>query len=409
MKQSKKKRFLKDLVSDAKQYILKQSYSAVSVYHYQRIWMHLVRYAEDRQVDYFSMDFALKFLKEYEKIGDCSGLTKNDISKLRIIKVLNDLSQGNEVKRKYPCTTVEMPESFAEASEGYKKYLLRKGQKEKTVQSKLSRIRIFFMYLEEHSFSLIDIDFSVISGFYSFLSSKYATNAISNIQFTLRDFLRFSEDFRLVPKNSSRLVATIYSNKHERLPCTYSRDEINAILNAIDRSTRYGKRDYAMLLLAVQLGMRSCDICRLRTNSIHWQDRTVTFLQEKTSIHTNLPLTELLVYALADYLKNARPNSDSDLLFVHMGANPEMGYTESNLYATINKYMKKAGTNTCGKRHGMHAIRHSLSSELLKEGTPLPVISGILGHSNTEITKRYLWMDTEQLRMLALEVPYEER
>ena len=407
MKQSKK--MLKDLVSDAIQYISMQSYSTVSVYHYTRIWRHLIRYAENKQVEYFSMDFGIEFLRECAKMGDFSKLTKYDISKLRAIKVLNDLSQGNKIKRKYLCTPVEGPVSFREASENYRIYLLRKGQKESTVQTKISRIRIFFIYLEQHSLSLKDFDFGVMNGFYAFLSRKYATNAISNIQFTLRDFLRFAEDYGLVSNRSSFLIPTIYSNKHEGLPSTYSRDEIKAILNAIDRSTRYGKRDYAMLLLAVQLGMRSTDICHLRTDSIHWQGSIISFIQEKTGLHTNLPMTELLIYALADYLKNARPKTDSALLFVHMGANSGTGYTESNLYAVINKYMKKSEINTCGKRHGMHAMRHSLSSELLKEGTPLPVISAILGHSGTEITKRYLWMDTEQLRQVALEVPYEEQ
>lgn len=220
--------------------------------------------------------------------------------------------------------------------------------------------------------------------------------------------MAFAEKINAVKAGASKLITTIYSNKHERLPSTYSIEEINRILAAIDRSTKYRKRDYAILLLAVQLGMRSSDICNLKLNGIRLDERRVIFRQEKTGIMENLPITELMAYALADYLKNARPATDSELLFVHMGANPGKGYTESTPYCIINKYMKKAGINTSGKRHGMHSMRHSLSSNLLKEGTPLPVISGILGHSSTEITTRYLWMDTEQLRKLSLEVPYEE-
>ena len=154
--------------------------------------------------------------------------------------------------------------------------------------------------------------------------------------------------------------------------------------------------------------MRTSDICHLKVDSIHWNNKTITFRQQKTYTQETLPLTELLVYALADYLKNARPDTCSKLLFVYLGANPGYGYTGSSLYAIVNKYMKKAGVSTSGKRHGLHTMRHSLASSLLKEGTPLPVITGVLGHSNSEITKRYLWMDIEQLRLLSLEVPYEK-
>ena len=176
----------------------------------------------------------------------------------------------------------------------------------------------------------------------------------------------------------------------------------------INRSTKYGKRDYAILLFAIQLGMRSSDICNLKLNDIHLKEKRVIFRQGKTGVMENLPITELMVYTLADYLKHARPTTKSNLLFVHMYSNPNRGYTGSSMYKILNKYMEKAGINTNGKRHGIHAMRHSLSSNLIKDGTPLPVISGILGHSSTEITTRYLWMDTEQLRKLSLEVPYEE-
>lgn len=53
-------------------------------------------------------------------------------------------------------------------------------------------------------------------------------------------------------------------------------------------------------------------------------------------------------------------------------------------------------------------MRHSLASNLLKNNTPYPVITGILGHENTSTTRMYLAIDIEQLRSLALEVPYEE-
>ena len=402
------KKTIDELVLDAIQYITLQSYSAVSVYYYSRIWRKLLEYAHQRQVEYYSMDFGIEFY--YLLTGSNANDTpyKEDLHKIRVLKVLNDLALGNEVKTKYIYKEPVVLEAFAEILKAYSEHLYKKCQKPRTVETKLSRIRIFLRYLGTQKIKLIDVSFQIITNFYQFLSSEYETNAKSNIQFTLRDFLSFAEDIYAVKSGTSRLIATIYGNKYERLPSTYSVKEINKILEAVDRSTKDGKRDYAMLLFAVQLGLRTSDICNMKLEGIYLEDRHVIFRQTKTGVIENLPISELMAYALADYLKNARPTTDSSLLFVHMNANCGKRYSEATPYYIINKYMKKAGIDTDGKRHGMHSMRHSLSSNLLKDGTPLPIISGILGHSSTEITTRYLWMDTEQLRKLSLEVPYEE-
>ncbi|NSW91274.1 MAG: tyrosine-type recombinase/integrase [Firmicutes bacterium] len=407
MKQQQEKR-IDELVRDAIQYISMNYYSTVSINFYSWIWHKLLKYAHEKQVQYYSIELGYEFFYQLTGIDPSTKPDKYGMQKIRALKVLNDLSLGNKVKKNYIFEEPFVPDRFIKILEAYSKHLSKKGQKEKTLETKLSRIRVFLRYLDLQGIRLEDVDFQVIANFYLFLSSKYTSIARSNIQFTLRDFLVFADSIGAVKSGASRLITRIYSNKHERLPSTYSTEEINRILAVVDRSTKYGKRDYVMLLLAIQLGMRRSDICHMKLEGVCLEGRHIIFRQEKTGSIENLPITELLAYALADYLKHARPATDSELLFVHMGANRGSAYSGSTLYAMINKYMRKANINTNGKRHGMHSMRHSLSSNLLKEGTPLPVISGILGHSSTEITTRYLWMDTEQLRKLSLEVPYEE-
>ena len=69
--------------------------------------------------------------------------------------------------------------------------------------------------------------------------------------------------------------------------------------------------------------------------------------------------------------------------------------------------MKLADISINNRKHGLHSMRHSMASNLLKHNTPLPIITGILGHENTNTTRLYLCIDIEQLRSVALEVPYE--
>ena len=77
-------------------------------------------------------------------------------------------------------------------------------------------------------------------------------------------------------------------------------------------------------------------------------------------------------------------------------------------YHIVNKYIIPAGIELNGRKHGLHSMRHSLASHLLQHNTPYPVISGILGHKNTETTQHYLRIDIQQLRRVALEVPNEK-
>lgn len=116
-----------------------------------------------------------------------------------------------------------------------------------------------------------------------------------------------------------------------------------------------------------------------------------------------LPLTEEVGWAIIDYLQNGRPQSDCDHVFIKHCA-PYDALSPS-MYRTIQKYMQKAGIKCLnGKATGMHALRHSLASSMLAQKTPLPIISGTLGHTNPHSTETYLGIGLHQLRECALEV-----
>lgn len=399
---------ISNLVWQATQFISEQGYSASSLYHYNRIWRHLLDYANQKNQDHFTLGLGLDFLKEAKGISSPELLTKGERAKLRPIKVLHDIMYGNIPSRKYMAVPIYIPQQFRNAYGDYQSYLFQKGQRARTVETKVSRIKVFFEYLDNcETNKLYDLSFKDIIGFYRFLREKYAPNAISNIQFTLRDFLRYAEDSGITKQGCASYIQRVHCNNDERLPSFYTPEETNRILQAVDRTCAEGKRDYAILLIAIRLGIRSIDICRLSIPNIQWNDDTIVFCQSKTGNYQKLPMTEEIKYVLADYLKNGRPHTNNDTLFVRCFAPYDAFSTGSSLYRILNKYMDASAINTEGKHHGMHSMRHSLSSSLLSAGTPLPIITGILGHSSTKTTTRYLWMDTEQLRMVALEVPYE--
>jgi integrase/recombinase XerD len=84
-----------------------------------------------------------------------------------------------------------------------------------------------------------------------------------------------------------------------------------------------------------------------------------------------------------------------------------MGKLEApTLHSIVTQHMHAAGIKIQdGKKHGPHALRHSLASALLEANVPLPVISEVLGHTNTGSTSVYLKIDIKQLRTCALDTP----
>ena len=79
------------------------------------------------------------------------------------------------------------------------------------------------------------------------------------------------------------------------------------------------------------------------------------------------------------------------------------------MHSIVSKYFKKAGLDISNRKHGPHALRHSLASNLLSNNTPMHVIKDVLGHTNLNTTKIYLNIDINTLKQFALEVPDEDQ
>lgn len=275
-----------------------------------------------------------------------------------------------------------------------------------TISSKRVTITSFINYLGDNNVKnfqhCLQRD---VTGYLSSLADL-ASSTISGRTFILRHFFNFLSSKSLTIFSGNELFPVIFTNKQERILSFYSIEEIGRIVSATDRSTPYGKRDFILVLLTAELGIRSGDIIRLKISDIHWERRTIEFVQYKTKIFNQLPLLENIKFALIDYLKNGRPEIDSEYIFIGKknGGKP---LTNTCIHQIVSKYFDKAGIDISERKHGPHAMRHSLASNMLHNNTPMHVIKDVLGHSNINTTRMYLNIDVDSLRELALEVPYE--
>jgi site-specific recombinase XerD len=220
----------------------------------------------------------------------------------------------------------------------------------------------------------------------------------------LRSFLRYAYDEKKTNTDLSLIVPRDNYKNQPKLPSTYTKEEVDKILATADRSTITGKRNYAILLLIVRLGLRASDIRALQFDNIKWAMNTIAFEKQKTGELVELPLPADTGEAIIDYLKYGRPVTEDRHIFVEHNY-PYPMLKEQAVSLIADHAIRHSGIDIGYRKHGSHALRHTMAGFLLEGKTPVPLISAILGHKNVQSTMYYLRIDLENLRQCALDVP----
>ena len=224
-------------------------------------------------------------------------------------------------------------------------------------------------------------------------------SAAKNCTAALRMFLRF-----LVAegKCDADLVEAIPTLAHWRLsslPRYLQEAEVEKIISSCDTSSRVGKRNRVILLLLARLGLRVGDILNLHLGDIDWKDATVQ-VSGKGRRAVRLPLTKEVGLALVDYLENARPLLDTDVVFVRLRAPLRPFASHSAISVIVARAMRRAGV-TCQSQGAAHVLRHSVATSMLRHGATLQEIADILRHRSIITTQIYAKVDVTALQEIA--------
>jgi site-specific recombinase XerD len=177
---------------------------------------------------------------------------------------------------------------------------------------------------------------------------------------------------------------------------------VDRILAAIDRSTRLGKRDLAMLLMAARYGLRSADIRGLRFDHVHWREQRILLVQSKTQRRLELPLLEEVDGALVSYIREGRPSCTAREIFVRHLAPIAPFSRRNNLWPVMRRALTAARVEIPTGERGLRLLRHCAATSLLRRGVPFGTISDILGHASVDTTRGYAQVDVAGLRSVAL-------
>jgi site-specific recombinase XerD len=375
---------------------------------YWRRWNGLLAYLAKKGLQSYDAKTGLKYLAEVHGITVFTGLDREDKWTVRSIQHISDYLSFGVI---YPATpkisTVNSLKRLGPALESFKKrQVARSHISEHTLDEYEKHIGKFLLYLEGKGLAeLGNITVRHILDFCKTIAQQSAGTA-HNMACTLRVFLRHLNRTGVHREDFSSYVPSFAYNRASKLPSVLTAEEQDALIKTIDRASSVGKRDYAIILTALRLGLRSGDIRALKFGDIHWAKNVIAIVTQKTKNALTLPLLEDVGSALIDYIKNARPKTDSPFIFqTHIA--PTAPLSAPGMSSIVKRYAGKAGINTSPERHlGPHLMRNTLASALLEAHVPLPEISGILGHAQTRTTQQYyLRIDIQQLRGCALEAP----
>ena len=99
------------------------------------------------------------------------------------------------------------------------------------------------------------------------------------------------------------------------VPRSITWDEVRRMLEAVERRTIRGRRDYAILLLLVTYGLRANEVAKLTLDDIDWKRERLQVLSRKAGRSTAYPLAGVVAEALIDYMKRGRPETSDRHLF----------------------------------------------------------------------------------------------
>lgn len=409
---------IEEITNGLKKLLSDNNYNPSTIHFYEREWKKINSFLLSEYGDSeYEMERGLAYLEKqygFQTRYNDGTITQQKVQLLRVGHMLEDYRLHQVLTRRYYASKnpIKLSGSFSETHGEYTRSLSESDLSKSTIDHYESITKAFLDYLAQKGIDRTeDISPDTCGGYIRTLAG-YSFKTVEQNVCALRHFFRFLNDTGRIRTDIASEIHMPAISKKAKIPSAWTAEELRALVHAIDRSSPIGKRDYAMILLACVLGLRVSDIKNLRFSSFDWEHKQLSFVQHKTHKPLSLPMPDAVGWAVIEYIKNGRPQFfDTDVVFIkHM---PPFGPLSDNdhLEQRIVYHMNKAGIRRDKNRHsGFHSLRHSAGSMLLEMETPLPVITTILGHSDTDITGIYLKTDLEKLAecVLAMEVPSYE-
>lgn len=402
---------LKTLAEQAVIYLNEKGKSGSTISKYVWIWQQIDRFLHDHQLPECNQSAILEYVRQRfgdKKISDLTHYQKSCVSQAFNLIQFKESGSMFEMIEHVPKEKAEFKGEIGSLMLDF----IQEKRSRRLCEKTLGNYRWYLYGLQNHLHGngitqVRDISPLAVLSYCTqlppgHLGAKHAALCL------IRTFLRYAYDQNKASTDLSLSVPSDNYKRQHKLPSMYSKDEANRILSSVDRCTATGKRNYAILMLLIRLGLRASDVRELSFYNILWTMNLVSFHQYKTGKKIELPLPADVGEAIIDYLKYGRPDTPDNHLFVEH-ISPFSKLSEKGVPRIANHAICHSGVDVGRRKHGSHALRHTMAGFLLEGQTPVTIISEMLGHSSVQTTMCYLRVDVESLRGCALDVPAVDR
>jgi len=374
--------------------LLRQGYTANSARLQMHLMAHLSRWLSAEGLDVYGL--RVTEVERYLSARRAAGYVNHRSNKAMrpMLVYLRGLGAAPTPKTSSPDGPVEV------MLEHFRHYLIvERGLASTTAHGYVHAVRPF---LRDRALpGGLDLDFDHLSStdVTSFVVARCTLQSPGAAKMTvtaLRSLLRFLHVEGVIERPLTAAVPSVAGRRLMGLPKGLEPDQIRRILDSCDRRTRFGCRDFAILIMLVRLGLRIGEVAAFKLDDIDWRAGEVV-IHGKGKRAESLPLPTDVGEAVVDYLRRARPeNAEGRNVFVRVRA-PHRALSAGGVARVVLSAAQRAGLENIHP----HRLRHTVATQLLCAGAALPEIGQLLRHRRALTTAIYAKVDREALRTIA--------
>src|SRR6202171_1747017 len=246
---------------------------------------------------------------------------------------------------------------------------------------------------------LADVTAADVAGAGRGESTAVSVSATQYFVAGLRALLRFCVVEGLMHVDLSQAALPVTGRRRSALPRGITAAEARALLESCDRRSALGRRDYALIITLLRLGLRRSEVATLRLDDIDWRAAELVVVG-KGARQDRLPLPADVGEAIASYLRRGRPISGRREVFLRARA-PFDPIAPGTVASTVRRACRRAGVAEVGS----HRLRHTVACEMVSAGVPLAQIAQVLRHHSLQTTAAYARVDLDRLRLVSAPWP----
>ena len=375
-----------------------QGYSRGSTYVHLHIVADLSRWLRRRRLDAGDVDECTveRYLQSRQRFVD----TYRGASFVPY-KFLGMLRDRRIVTHKTVPIVVDPHEIVVDA---FRQYLSQERGLSVSIQCNYTRFAHQFLRerFDRGSLELSALSATDVTGFIRRHAHERSARSAQHIVGSLRAFLRYLRYRGEITTDLAACVPTVANWSLSTLPKFLRPGQVQQVLDHCDRHSALGLRNYAILVLLARLGLRACEVVAMTLDDIDWEGAHL-MVRGKGGQRVQMPLSAEVGHAIAAYLRKGRPRCTSRRLFIREHA-PRVGFANSCAVSTlVQRALADAGVDS--PHTGAYVFRHSLATEMLRQGASLGEIGQLLRHAHPDTTQIYAKVDVCALRPLALRWP----